>query len=73
MDENVGFCVDDIIYRPEEIIVHLLLAEIHAGLRIEAAEGGEAQVGVGDVDEFRWLFDYGFLSDIREEGSGGKM
>jgi len=30
-------------------------------------------VGVGDVDEFHLIFDYGFLWDIREEGVGVKM
>ena len=52
VDEDVGFLVDDIIDCLEEIIVDLLLAEVHAALGIEAAEGGEAQVGVGDMDEF---------------------
>ena len=50
--EHVGFLVDDIIDRHEEIIVHLLLAEVHAGFWIKAVERGEAKVSVGDVDEF---------------------
>jgi hypothetical protein len=52
VDEHVEPQVDDIVDRPEKIIVHLLLAEVHAGPGIEAAESGEAQAGVGDVDEF---------------------
>ena len=46
MDENVGFSFDYHINRRQEIIVHLLLAEVHPALGIEAVEGGKAKVGV---------------------------
>ena len=59
VDEHVGFLLDDLIYRFEEIIVHLLLAEVHPAVGIEAVEGGEAQVGVGDVDEVHSYFLFG--------------
>jgi hypothetical protein len=72
-NEHVGFQVDDIINRPEKIIVHLLFAEVHAGFRIEAAEGGETQVGIGDVNEFHWIFLNGILRDILAIGRGCTM
>ena len=33
----------------------MLFAQVHAVIRVEAVEGGEAKVGVGDVDEFHFL------------------
>jgi len=51
VDEHVGFLVDDLIYRFEKIVIDLLFPEVHPALGIEAVERGEAQVGVGDVDE----------------------
>ena len=60
MDEDVRFLFYDLIYCFEEIVVDLLLAEVHPRLRIEAVERGEAKVGVGDVDEvhFTLLFSW---------------
>jgi len=40
MDEHVGFFFDNCIYCRQEIIVHLLLAEVHPALGIEAVERG---------------------------------
>jgi hypothetical protein len=56
VDEGVGFLVYDVIDRHEEIFVHLFFSEIHPALGIEAVEGCEAQVGIGDVDEFYLYF-----------------
>ncbi len=39
MDEHVRFLVD-LIYRFEEIVMHLLFPEVHAALGIEAVERG---------------------------------
>ena len=55
MDEHVGFPADDLIYRFEKIVIDLLFPEVHTGLGIEAVERGQAQVGVGDVDEVHFL------------------
>ncbi len=38
MDEDVGFLVDDLIYRFEEIVIDLLFPEVHPALGIEAVE-----------------------------------
>jgi hypothetical protein len=43
--------LDNYKYLRQEIFIHLLLAEVHPALGIEAVERGEAKVGVGDVDE----------------------
>jgi len=40
VDEDVGFLLDDLIYRFEEIVIDLLLAKIHHALGIEAVERG---------------------------------
>jgi hypothetical protein len=42
IDVQVSFFADDIINRPEKILLHLLLPEIDPVPGIEAAEGGEA-------------------------------
>lgn len=55
MEDAVRFCVDDVVDASQEIIVDLFFPEVHAGVRVEPGEGGEAQVRVGDVDEFYWL------------------
>jgi len=48
MDGYVGVFPDNYLYRQQEIIVHLLLTEVHPALGIEAARRGKARVGVGD-------------------------
>ena len=40
MDEHIGFLVDDLIYRFEEVVIDLLFAEVHPALGIEAVERG---------------------------------
>ena len=65
MDEDIRFFFDDRIHCRKEIVVHLLLAQVHAALRIEPVEGCEPEVGVGDVDEIHRIFPFGFYWDIR--------
>jgi len=66
VDEHVGFFFDNCIDCRQEVIVHLLLAEVHPALGIEPVERGEVKVGVGDVDEVHFLRSvFGFLWDIR--------
>jgi len=55
MDDGVGFGVDDIVDSSQEVVVDLLLAKVHAGVGIEAGEGCQAEVGVGDVDEVHFF------------------
>ena len=55
MDEDIRFFFDDRIHCRKEIVVHLLLAQVHPALRVKPVERGEAQVGVGDVDEGHFL------------------
>ena len=59
MDEHVGFLFYDLIYRFEEIVIDLLLAEVHPALGIEAVERGKAYLGVGDEDEVHSYFLFG--------------
>ena len=73
MDEGVGFLFQDYFYRFEEVVVDLLLAEVHATRWIEAAERSEAEMGVGDVDYLHLIVVYGILWDIRGRGVGVKM
>jgi len=40
VDEHVGFLVDNLIYRFEEIVIDLLFPEVHAALGVEAIERG---------------------------------
>ena len=56
MDEDIRFCLDDLVHCRQEIIIDLLLAEVHPALRVEAVEGGETKVGVGDVDDLHLCF-----------------
>jgi hypothetical protein len=56
MDEDIRVCIDYFVHSRHEIIIDLLLAEVHAALRVEAVEGGETEVGVGDVDDLHLPF-----------------
>jgi len=47
----VWFLVDDLIYRFKEVVVDLLVPEIHPALGIEAVERSQTSVGVGDLDD----------------------
>jgi hypothetical protein len=40
VDEDIGFLVDDDIYRFEEIIIHLFFAVVHPVIGIEEVERG---------------------------------
>jgi hypothetical protein len=51
VDEDIFVCGGLLHLSLTGIIVHLLLAEVHT-VRAGAVECGEAQVSVGDVDEF---------------------
>jgi len=51
MYEHIRLCCDDSIHCQQEIVIDLLLAQVHPALRVEPVERGEAEVGVGDVDE----------------------
>lgn len=66
MDDHVRLLPDDLPDRREEIIVHLLLAEVHPGPGVEPAEGGEPEVGVGDVGDLHasviWLEGRGIIT-----------
>ena len=52
VDEGVGLLWMISSIADEEIVVDLLLAEVHAAFRVQPAEGRETEMGVGDVDEF---------------------
>ncbi len=49
MDQHIGFLFDYYIYRFEEIVIDLLLAEVHAAVGIEAVERDQAKVCISDV------------------------
>ncbi len=51
MHEHVGLFPDDDVNRSKEIIVDLLLAQVHPRVRVEPGKLGEAEVRVCDVDE----------------------
>jgi len=53
MDGYVGVFPDNYLYRQQEIIVHLLLTEVHPALGIEAARRGKAQVVVAVTNRRR--------------------
>jgi hypothetical protein len=55
MDEGVGFLFYYYIDGWEEVVVDLFFAEVHSTRWVEAAECGEAEMGVGDVDELHFL------------------
>jgi hypothetical protein len=61
MDEGIRAVFYDLIHSEEEVIINLLFPQVHAGLGFEPGESGEAQVGVGNVDEFHRIRLYGIL------------
>jgi hypothetical protein len=70
MDKHVGLMAYDLIYHPQEVVIDLLLSEVHATLGIEAVECCESQMGISDMDEFHRIILNGILWDIRGRGSG---
>lgn len=69
MDERVGFFFDDYIDRRQEIIVHMLLTEVHPAHGIEAVERGW---GGGDGDEVHRILLNGIYLIQVGGGRGGK-
>jgi len=73
VDEDTGFLLYDLINRFEEVVVHLLFPKVHPGPGIEAGECCEAQVGIGDMDEFHRVFLTWNFKEYKREGNGVKM
>ena len=73
VDEHVGLFPDDHVNRSKEVIVDLLLAQVHPRFRVEPGKCGEAEVRVCDMDELHSLrFLVGVCWHIRGRGAGGK-
>jgi len=73
VDEDIGLVPDNLIDRREEIVIDLLLAQVHPRVRVEPGKCGEAEVRVGDMDELHSLrFLVGVCWHIRGRGAGGK-
>jgi hypothetical protein len=72
-DECVRSFRDDSVDPCKEIIIDLLLLQVHPAVRVEPKEGGEAEVGAGDVDELHSLSCVcGFLWEMRGLGVRGE-
>jgi len=71
VDGVVGFLFNYYVNGCEEVVIDLFFAEVHSTRGVEAAECGEDEVGVGDVDEFHWLL---FIIDfMRYKKEGVKI
>ena len=73
VDEHVGLFPDDHVNRSKEVIVDLLLAQVHPRFRVEPGKCGEAEVRVCDMDELHRICVYRILWNIRGGGDGVKM
>ena len=55
MHEHIGLLPDDHVNRSKEVIVDLLLAQVHPRVRVEPGKCGEAEVRICDMDELHSL------------------
>ena len=55
MHEHIRFFSDNPVYGSKEVIVDLLLAQVHPRLRVETGKRGKAEMGICDMNELHCI------------------